>query len=48
MICIPKEHLDRFLEGTAMARIPQHELNRLKKGIDLVDVVRASGVKLTG
>ena len=31
-----------------MARIPQHELNRLKKEINLVELVRASGVKLTG
>ena len=29
-----------------MARIPQHELERLKRDIDLVELVRASGVEL--
>jgi len=42
-----KSFLTRFFaEEAHMARIPQHELERLKRDIDLVELVRASGVEL--
>ncbi len=39
--------LDRFFEkAVQMARIPQHALEKLKRDVDLVGLITASGVKL--